>query len=71
MRNDDRNPNLQQDLPEQRVYRLTADGREAKVRPSGRVSRGFLRLIAVLTWMIFSISLVARVRYGDVAEWRA
>ncbi len=48
MRNDDRNPNLQQDLPELRIYRLTAGGREARDHPNGRVSRGFLRLLAVL-----------------------
>jgi two-component system chemotaxis response regulator CheY len=38
----------QQDRPEQRVYRLTEEGRETKSRPSGRVSRGFLRLLSVL-----------------------
>ncbi len=48
MGNDERNPNLQQDLPELRIYRLTGDGREARDHPNGRVSRGFLRLLAVL-----------------------
>ena len=48
MRNDDRNLNLQQDLPEQRVYRLTPAGRKAFAKPEGRVSRGFVRLLAVL-----------------------
>jgi hypothetical protein len=48
MGNNDLKSSLQQDRPERRVYRLTADGRETKARPSGRVSRGFLRLLSVL-----------------------
>ena len=48
MGNDERNPNLNQDLPQHRVYRLTAAGKTAFARPEGRVSRGFLRLLVVL-----------------------
>ena len=48
MPSNERNLNLRQDLPEQRVYRLTSTGREAKQHPNGRVSRGFLRLLGVL-----------------------
>ena len=48
MRNDERNPNLQQDLPEQRIYRLTPAGKQAFAKPEGRVSRGFVRLLSVL-----------------------
>jgi CheY-like chemotaxis protein len=48
MRNDERNPNLKQDLPQHRVYRVTTAGKAALARPEGRVSRGFLRLLSVL-----------------------
>ena len=48
MSSTDRNPELRQDLPEERIYRLTEAGQTAKARPEGRISRGFLRLISLL-----------------------
>ena len=63
MGNDERNPNLQQDLPELRIYRLTAHGREAREHPNGRVSCGILRLLAVLDGNHNLQSIQARLTY--------
>ena len=48
MSSTERNPELRQDLSEDRIYRLTEAGQTAKANPEGRISRGFLRLISLL-----------------------
>jgi len=48
MSSTERNPELRQNLPEERIYRLTEAGQTAKARPEGRISRGFLRLMSLL-----------------------
>lgn len=68
MGNDERNPNLQQDLPELRIYRLTANGREARDHPNGRVSRGFLRLLAVLDGKQNLQSIQAQLTYLTIQD---
>ena len=68
MGNDDRNPNLQQDLPELRIYRLTGAGREARDHPNGRVSRGFLRLLAVLDGKQNLQSIQAQLTYLTIQD---
>lgn len=68
MRNDERNPNLRPDLPEHRVYRLTAGGREAKARPNGHVSRGFLRLLSVLDGKQNLQSIQAQLTYLTIQD---
>ena len=68
MGNDDRNPNLQQDLPELRIYRLTGDGREARDHPNGRVSRGFLRLLAMLDGKQNLQSIQAQLTYLTIQD---
>ena len=48
MSSTERNPELRQNLPEERIYRLTEAGQTAKANPEGRISRGFLRLMSLL-----------------------